>query len=123
MEAAASRLLRVLDERVRKRRLAGGLEGPAEIQDRPLSPDENAEERSHMGSGRLDAPPQLTQPREDGCDPVASKGFSGNGLEFDGRADLSTLDFVRCVNPEGTARPSLDEPPVKDRAVTRSRDF
>jgi hypothetical protein len=32
------------------------------------------------GPHAIDASPQFSQPREDGCDPVASKGFSGNGL-------------------------------------------
>ena len=59
MEDAASRLLRVLDERIARKKAAERLDNcSAQIADRPLSPDENAEERSRMGSGRLDAPPQ-----------------------------------------------------------------
>ena len=125
MEDAARRLLQELDERVR-RKAAERLQGSDRIRDQQpqLSPAsaENAEERSLRGLGRLDAPPQQFTNREAAGDPVAGEGESGNGLEFDGRADLPTLDFVH-VNPGSTARPALDEPPVKDRAVTRSRDF
>jgi hypothetical protein len=91
-----------------KEGLAGGLEGPAEIQDFPQSPGKSAEERSHSGSGGLDAPPQLTAAdREDSC---------SDGSECVGRADLSTLDFVH-VNPKGTARPAPGAP-----LVGRSRE-
>jgi len=125
MEDAARRLLQELDERVR-RRAAERLEASAKIQDQQpqLSPGraEHADGASDGVSGSLKRRPQQFTNREAAGDPVAGEGGSGNGLEFDGRADLSTLDFVH-VNPEGTARPSLDEPPVKDRAVTRSRDF
>ena len=121
MEDAASRLLRVLDERAKKR-AAERLEASTKIQDRPLPPDENADGASDGVQGSLKRRPQQFTNREAAGDPVAGEGGSGNGLEFYGRADLPTLDFVH-VNPEDTARPALDESPVKDRAVTRSRDF
>jgi len=41
----------------------------------------------------------------------------------DGRADLTTLDLVHCVNPESTARPSSGSALGTDRAATRSGRF
>ncbi|PBB75183.1 hypothetical protein CK227_10345 [Mesorhizobium sp. WSM4308] len=94
MEAAASRLLRVLDERAKKR--AAGAQSPARILDRPLSPDEGADGESDLGSGSLDRRPQLTDSREE----LAS------GLEYGRRADLGQLDYVfEKIRPKDTARP------------------
>jgi hypothetical protein len=105
MSDAASRLLRVLDERSKKRKNSAGEDlGRRQIADRPLSPDENAEERSPRGLGRLDAPPQQFTSLEEASDHTP-QGGERRGLEFDGRAELSTLDFVQSFSPQGTARP------------------
>jgi len=76
MEDAAKRLLAELEQRVEKRRLAGGHVRPAEIADRPLSPDENAEDGSHRGSGRLDRPPHTVVAREE-----ADNGMGADGVK------------------------------------------
>ncbi|RTM07433.1 MAG: hypothetical protein EKK31_11775 [Hyphomicrobiales bacterium] len=104
---AASRLLRVLDER-KKRRLAGA-ETPAEIQQSrtyvPAYPGENGREASAKnGSAALKPPGQLTPQREE-CGDHTLEGGNGRGLETDGRAEFSTLDFVQSFSPQGTARP------------------
>jgi|SRR6185369_5404319 len=110
MEDAARRLIGVLDERAKKRKhLAGGCMGPAEIADRPLSPDENADGASARGSGALKRRPQSTPVREDTGDHAAERGGNSSGLEFDGRAEFSTLGFVQSFSFQGTARPTPDD--------------
>lgn len=96
---------RAMEER---KRLAGGHDRPAEIQDFPWSPGKNAEERSHKGSGRLDAPPQR---------PAATSGEEDDGVRMGGgRADFSGGSF--SFRNKDTARPTLDE-----ALVCRSRRY
>jgi len=108
IEDAAARLLAVLEQRAKKRRLAGGHERPAEIQQSrtyvPAYPGENGGQSpsAHKGyealksSGR-----QSTQPWEEGCDHTAGSWENGSGLVADG---------VMCVGStepdEVTMRPS-----------------
>src|SRR5690349_11196803 len=84
MEDAARRLIGVMDERA-KRKAAGSLGvEPAEILNRPLSPDENGPSESDRGSGSLDRSGQLTPVREDTGDHAAARGGNGSGLEWGG---------------------------------------
>ena len=104
MEDAASRLLRVLDERAKKR-AAERLEASTKIQDRPLPPDENADGASDGVQGSLKRRPQQFTNREAAGDPVAGEGGSGNGLVSGGVSAF--CDFpVRppaqpCADPNG----------------------
>jgi len=122
MSDAASRLLRVLDERSKKRKaLAGGDAGAGtNCLSKDACPCVSLEKSGladrNNGPHAIDASLQLT-PSEgrNGGDPVASKGFSGNGLVMGvGRADLSGGSFsLRCKD---TVRPTLEEPLLTDRA-------
>lgn len=87
MEEAARRLIGVMDER-KKRRLAGGLEGPAEIRNQPAVSPAKAENGGQspsacVGSAALKSSGrQSTPPRGgNGDDHVANHGQGGsNGL-------------------------------------------
>jgi hypothetical protein len=106
-EDAARRLLAELDERSKKRKTlaAGEAGGGTNCSSKGVCPCASLEKSGLAnrtnGPHAIDASPQFSQPREDGCDPVASKGFSGNGLDADG---------VVCVGSgepdEVTMRPS-----------------
>ncbi|TPN03830.1 hypothetical protein FJ973_29755 [Mesorhizobium sp. B2-1-3] len=93
----AQRLCRVLMERTEKRRrLAGGLEGPAEIHKSSASPLEKGAdgEKSGLGSGALD-------PRRQQSTVANGEVFRGNGLGVDG------VECVGSTEPdEVTMRPS-----------------
>ncbi|RUU79991.1 hypothetical protein [Mesorhizobium sp. M7A.F.Ca.MR.362.00.0.0] len=116
---AVRRLCRAIDER-KERRLAGGQNGPAEIQDPrqyvPASREKGADdEKSALGSGTLD-------PRRQQSTVANGEECRGSGLG--GRAGFTVgLDYVsEKISPKETARPTLDASLTGvDRAVTRSR--
>jgi len=103
-EDAARRLIGVMDERAKKK-AAERLEGSAKIQDRPLSPGENADGASDGVSGSLKRRPQQFTNREAAGDPVAGEGEPGNGWVSGGVSAF--CDFpVRppaqpCADPNG----------------------
>lgn len=100
----AARLLERLEQRSKRR--AG--QTPAEIQNSPIAgPCVSGENGGQIlsaqtgpqrfkGSGR-----QLTQPGEDGCDPVAGSTLEGNGNGYGAVG-------VECVN-EAPMRPTADQ--------------
>jgi hypothetical protein len=103
MEDAARRLIGVMDERAKKRRLAGGHERPAEIHEtstQSLVAGENAEERSHKGSGRLDAPPQRSA--AGGWEEDGGIGNTGGQTDFGRGSSLKYKDTAR-PNSERTS--------------------
>jgi hypothetical protein len=106
---AVRRLTAMIDERNAKKRRLAGAETPAEIQDFPWSPGKNAEERSHKGSGRLDAPPQR---------PAATSGEEDDGVRMGG-GRAAIIDTVSRSN--GCARPDAPGSAAgsTDRADTR----
>jgi hypothetical protein len=110
MEEAAARLLAGLDARAEKRRKAAGrLEGPAEITDRPLSPDEKADGASNEGLGMLKRRPQFTAGREElaGGDPVAEVGRSNGIGNTGGQAGFGISSSLKYKD---TARPNSERP-------------
>ena len=83
---AVRRLTAMIDERnAKKRRLAGGQNCPAEIQDRPLSPDEKAGDEESTGSGMLN--PRRQQLTSDQGEVVRGSAMGG------GKADLQCVRF------------------------------
>lgn len=105
MGDAASRLLKVLDERAEKRKNSAGEDlGRRQFADQPMA-ESGAEPERRVGCTL------------DGSAPTAARGLGGcSGLEEIGRAGFqpSTVRFIlRC---KGTARPTLDEPLLTDRA-------
>jgi hypothetical protein len=80
-EDAARRLIGVMDERAKKRKtLAGGDLGPAEIADQVMSPpDKRADGERLRGSVSLDRRPQLTS---DQGEVVRGSGMGGGQTDF-----------------------------------------
>jgi hypothetical protein len=105
---AVRRLTAIIDERNAKKRASGALR-PDKIQDRQQSPAEKWPEPSDKVGNIAPGSGQSTQPWEEGCDHTPQGGNHGRGLETDGRAEFSTLDFVQGFSPQGTARPTPDD--------------
>ena len=114
MEAAAVRLLRVLNERTEKR-LAGSLKGPAGIQG-PAEALENADGASD-GLGTLKRRPQHTdEGRHVGDHTGGAK--TDSGFEEIGQADLQARHVRFSFEvAEETACPVPDDSTTADRAT------
>lgn len=112
MEAAASRLLRVLDERAKKRKnSAGGDTEPAKIAETSA--------RSLVAGESGDEPERMRRSAAlDGSSPTAAGAWEGSSGMGGGHAGFQGRSF--SLRSGCTARPTLDEHPLTDRAITHA---
>jgi len=73
----AARLLAVLEQRSEQKRLAGGLEGPAEILDQPRSLADKGADGEKSALGLLDPRRQQSTVAGGACDGLVAGGASG----------------------------------------------
>lgn len=127
MEDAAARLLAGLDARAEKRRLAGGLKGPAEItESKNACPcvflEKEARGEARQGEDALQASGQYATGREEvgGSDHTVERGGNNGGFESGGRATREASEPRLEGITTDCARPTPDDIGCVDRAVTRS---
>lgn len=117
MEDAARRLLAELDERAKRKDLAGRVMlEPAQIADQPTVSLVKAEKWPAPSKGvHAQGAGQHTTQGEDCVDHTARKEGTGQRIGIGGRADFSGGCFS-FRGGKDTARPTLDEPLLAERA-------